>query len=165
MIAMESENAPPVPLTSETRDFKRRRASAACTVCHRRKVRCNAAVTIPCSNCVQDGEDCVLHVSGRGKHKRVKVSKPVEERNTSFDVSSGMPPYVPTHITPGLPEESFLRHQGKPQSPPRQTSSAPPSVPTIPEEENGGENVEAYKNIVDPPNTKGSLVPFYVGQW
>jgi hypothetical protein len=48
------------------------RAREACTVCHRRKVRCNMGIVgIPCSNCFQDGTDCVLHISARGKRRRV----------------------------------------------------------------------------------------------
>lgn len=48
------------------------RAREACTVCHRRKVRCNMGIVgTPCSNCFQDGTDCVLHISARGKRRRV----------------------------------------------------------------------------------------------
>ena len=128
-------------------------------------------MTIPCSNCVQDGEECVLHVSGRGKHKRVKVSKQEDQRTPSFDVSSGLSPYGTSHLSAGLAQESFIRHQARPGSPPSHAvlstvstiSTISPVAPVV-EEEDGGENVEAYKHIVDPPTTKGSLVPFYVGQ-
>lgn len=40
--------------------YKRPRGSRACTVCRSRKVRCDAEIHIPCTNCITFGCDCVL---------------------------------------------------------------------------------------------------------
>lgn len=47
---------------SEHSGNKRKRSAIACTVCHDRKVRCNAASNgIPCSNCILDGTPCRIY--------------------------------------------------------------------------------------------------------
>lgn len=40
--------------------YKRPRGSRACTVCRARKVRCDAEIHIPCTNCITFGCDCLL---------------------------------------------------------------------------------------------------------
>lgn len=40
--------------------YKRPRGSRACTVCRARKVRCDAEIHIPCTNCITFGCECVL---------------------------------------------------------------------------------------------------------
>lgn len=40
--------------------YKRPRGLRACTVCRARKVRCDAEIHIPCTNCITFGCDCVL---------------------------------------------------------------------------------------------------------
>ncbi|KAK6205338.1 fungal-specific transcription factor domain-containing protein [Scheffersomyces amazonensis] len=61
--------------------YKRPRGSRACTVCRSRKVRCDAEIHIPCTNCITFGCDCVLpeakkrgNSSGDSKSKRKQTS-------------------------------------------------------------------------------------------
>ncbi|KAG7665515.1 CTF1 [[Candida] subhashii] len=60
--------------------YKRPRGSRACTVCRSRKVRCDAEIHIPCTNCITFGCDCILpeakkrgNQPGEGKKKRQQV--------------------------------------------------------------------------------------------
>ncbi|RCK55270.1 Cutinase transcription factor 1 alpha [Candida viswanathii] len=60
--------------------YKRPRGSRACTVCRSRKVRCDAEIHIPCTNCITFGCECILpeakkrgNQSGESKAKRQKT--------------------------------------------------------------------------------------------
>ncbi|KAG5417308.1 CTF1 [Candida metapsilosis] len=62
--------------------YKRPRGSRACTVCRSRKVRCDAEIHIPCTNCITFGCECVLpevkkrgNKAGESKSKRQKVNQ------------------------------------------------------------------------------------------
>lgn len=62
--------------------YKRPRGSRACVVCRSRKVRCDAEIHIPCTNCITFGCECTLpeakkrgNVSAESKAKRAKVSE------------------------------------------------------------------------------------------
>ena len=62
--------------------YKRPRGSRACTVCRSRKVRCDAEIHIPCTNCITFGCECILpeakkrgNQSGESKAKRQKVNQ------------------------------------------------------------------------------------------
>lgn len=61
--------------------YKRPRGSRACTVCRSRKVRCDAEIHIPCTNCITFGCDCILpevkkrgNQSGESKAKKQKTA-------------------------------------------------------------------------------------------
>ena len=94
-----SKEAPPPPPTNTTTakagsgnskaekpkaftiKYKRPRGSRACTVCRSRKVRCDAEIHIPCTNCITFGCDCVLpevkkrgNQSGESKAKKQKLA-------------------------------------------------------------------------------------------
>ncbi|CCG21335.1 Ctf1 zinc-finger transcription factor [Candida orthopsilosis Co 90-125] len=59
--------------------YKRPRGSRACTVCRSRKVRCDAEIHIPCTNCITFGCDCVLpEVKKRGN--KAGESKPKKQK-------------------------------------------------------------------------------------
>ncbi|KAM0331295.1 hypothetical protein ACHAQA_002965 [Verticillium albo-atrum] len=88
---------PPVEADSPPQSKKTRaRASKACLVCRRRKVRCNVAITgTPCSNCALDQETCTvpershrrwsrqpLHTSAAAHSNRSDARKP---RNDHHD--------------------------------------------------------------------------------
>ena len=58
-----------------------RRGSRACVVCRSRKVRCDAEIHIPCTNCITFGCECTLpeakkrgNVSAESKAKRTKTN-------------------------------------------------------------------------------------------
>ncbi|KAH6676985.1 hypothetical protein F5X68DRAFT_157450 [Plectosphaerella plurivora] len=64
----EREREPGSPIPSKK---TRSRASKACLVCRRRKVRCNVAITgPPCSNCTIDGETCTIPEKSQKKWSR-----------------------------------------------------------------------------------------------
>ncbi|KAI5963323.1 CTF1 [Candida pseudojiufengensis] len=80
--------------------YKRPRGSRACTVCRSRKVRCDAEIHIPCTNCITFGCDCVLpevkkrgNQSGESKAKKQKLAQQqqqeqLEQQQTKKDESS-----------------------------------------------------------------------------
>lgn len=53
--------------------FKRNRSSRACEVCHARKVRCDATLHIPCTNCLTFGCECRFPEPKERKNARNKV--------------------------------------------------------------------------------------------
>lgn len=56
--------------------YKRPRGSRACTVCRARKVRCDAEIHIPCTNCITFGCECVLpETKKRGLPQDLKPQK------------------------------------------------------------------------------------------
>lgn len=60
--------------------YKRPRGSRACVVCRSRKVRCDAEIHIPCTNCITFGCDCILPAAkkrGNGAESKKKIK--VEE--------------------------------------------------------------------------------------
>lgn len=61
--------------------YKRPRGSIACSVCRSRKVRCDAAIHMPCTNCITFGCECTLPETkkrgsgtGASKAKRTRAS-------------------------------------------------------------------------------------------
>lgn len=78
--------------------YKRPRGSRACVVCRSRKVRCDAEIHIPCTNCITFGCDCELPASNKrgngsveAKNKRMKVKAESEGKVKSEPVSSLTP--------------------------------------------------------------------------
>lgn len=67
--------------------YKRPRGSRACTVCRARKVRCDAEIHIPCTNCITFGCDCVLpETKKRGASlEKAKRRHPVKMENEDDD--------------------------------------------------------------------------------
>lgn len=58
--------------------YKRPRGLRACAVCRSRKVRCDAEMHIPCTNCITFGCDCVLpEAKRRGNTKRREIERAV----------------------------------------------------------------------------------------
>ena len=54
----EESNTPAKKEKKHSVKFKRNRSSRACEVCHSRKVRCDATLHIPCTNCLTFGCEC-----------------------------------------------------------------------------------------------------------
>lgn len=85
------------------------KARVACTVCHRRKVRCNLGmVGMPCSNCLQDETECLLHVSARGKHKRPRITPPRVAVTPQAAPQQAAPPASAAVQHPGPQTVDFL---------------------------------------------------------
>lgn len=57
--------------------FKRNRSSKACEVCHSRKVRCDATLHIPCTNCLTFGCECKFPEPRERKNARKRADQPV----------------------------------------------------------------------------------------
>ncbi|KAL6850586.1 hypothetical protein ACO1O0_007710 [Amphichorda felina] len=81
-------------------------AKAACTVCHRRKVRCDAdQVGTPCTNCSKVSvrrDSCRIHQKHRRTPRRPRSPKPEADRRLS-----GFPGEIPGEV-PGLSGPSGL---------------------------------------------------------
>ncbi|OCT48972.1 cutinase transcription factor 1 alpha [Cladophialophora carrionii] len=61
--------------SSTQRGRPRQRSAVACTWCHSRRVKCNAAAKgTPCSNCEVARRNCLLIESKRGKKRKVSAS-------------------------------------------------------------------------------------------
>ncbi|CAX43450.1 transcriptional regulatory protein, putative [Candida dubliniensis CD36] len=72
--------------------YKRPRGSRACTVCRSRKVRCDAEIHIPCTNCITFGCDCILpevkkrgNQSGESKAKKQKTASNSKTPSTTIN--------------------------------------------------------------------------------
>lgn len=72
--------------------YKRPRGSRACVVCRSRKVRCDAEIHIPCTNCITFGCECTLpeakkrgNVSADSKSKRSKANN---EKDTYYETTA-----------------------------------------------------------------------------
>lgn len=78
--------------------YKRPRGSRACVVCRSRKVRCDAEIHIPCTNCITFGCECKLPEAKRRGNlssdaKRLKLNPPPEneaEDGVVFKKASGV---------------------------------------------------------------------------
>ncbi|KAF3988951.1 hypothetical protein FT663_03068 [Candidozyma haemuli var. vulneris] len=79
--------------------YKRPRGSRACTVCRARKVRCDAEIHIPCTNCITFGCECVLpETKKRGQAQDSKPSKKRTKEEDKEDVAHTHPvPHAHTH--------------------------------------------------------------------
>lgn len=71
----ESDNDDKPKAKTYTIKYKRPRGSRACTVCRARKVRCDAEIHIPCTNCITFGCQCLLPESKKRSSGRVNVQK------------------------------------------------------------------------------------------
>lgn len=83
---------PPGKPKAFTIKYKRPRGSRACFVCRSRKVRCDAEIHIPCTNCITFGCECVLPAvkkrgNGAVEPKKKKPEDPVVKSETeeNFD--------------------------------------------------------------------------------
>lgn len=65
----------PAKAKTYTIKYKRPRGSRACTVCRARKVRCDAEIHIPCTNCITFGCECVLPETKKRNSARVNIRK------------------------------------------------------------------------------------------
>ncbi|EGV60810.1 Transcriptional activator of fatty acid utilization [Yamadazyma tenuis] len=93
----EKEKVTKTPATAAkpkafTIKYKRPRGSRACVVCRQRKVRCDAEIHIPCTNCITFGCDCELPmVKKRGngapdgrKRKEDEIIKTEDDESVEF---------------------------------------------------------------------------------
>lgn len=66
MASTANNNSSSVSRVSRTALNGKRRAAAACELCHKRKVRCSLDRTgLPCSNCQDDGSVCTVFTRKR----------------------------------------------------------------------------------------------------
>lgn len=76
--------------------FKRSRSSRACEVCHSRKVRCDAMIHIPCTNCLTFGCECKFpepKIRKNAKKKKVEnndISTTENSNHTTTTSSNGL---------------------------------------------------------------------------
>lgn len=103
--------------------YKRPRGSRACVVCRSRKVRCDAEIHIPCTNCITFGCECTLpeakkrgNASSDSKAKRRQTTSagtgnsekpdselPEKESTTSFDPKKSSSPPLNVSSSLALP--------------------------------------------------------------
>lgn len=87
----------PHQTSSTQRGRPRQRSAVACTWCHSRRVKCNAAAKgTPCSNCEGAGRNCILIESKRGKKRKASPSPSAVQRDLS-----NVAPTSPVEITSG----------------------------------------------------------------
>lgn len=146
------------------------RGRIACTVCHRRKVRCNSAIVgIPCSNCFQDGEECTLRVSNRGKHKRSRKGDELEStgsspRYTAVTTNIAVAADVQQPVTSARNGNDALSISAIiSKTPPQLTAPALESAHLPSVEEDQGEHVEWARYNARPVEHESHLVPFHCG--
>ncbi|KAL1889135.1 hypothetical protein Sste5346_009082 [Sporothrix stenoceras] len=69
-----------------------KRARQACIACNARRVKCNVTESMPCRNCLADGQRCEVRESRRGKHPRRRLdgtpAKPAKPVRVSTSISS-----------------------------------------------------------------------------
>lgn len=96
----EQEDRPVAKTKTYTIKYKRPRGSRACTVCRARKVRCDAEIHIPCTNCITFGCECVLPETKKRSSARVHVKKgsplaPEHPKEAPQDATSESSSYAP----------------------------------------------------------------------
>ncbi|CAH6720061.1 putative cutinase transcription factor 1 alpha [[Candida] jaroonii] len=74
----EKDSAKPKAFTIK---YKRPRGSRACVVCRSRKVRCDAEIHIPCTNCITFGCDCVLPAAKKRGNGSVEAKRKKNEES------------------------------------------------------------------------------------
>ncbi|CAN8103247.1 unnamed protein product [Discula destructiva] len=106
-VARPNEAPSPASLHASSRmDNRRARAPTACSVCRRRKVKCDVtSVGTPCQNCVRDGHEC--QVSGR-KARAQRQSCPQPKSPYSSDGSLPRVPSQPRLPSPTSPQSAAL---------------------------------------------------------
>lgn len=87
----------PAKAKTYTIKYKRPRGSRACTVCRARKVRCDAEIHIPCTNCITFGCECVLPETKKRNSTRVNIRK--ESPQAQELPNSSKPTYEESHST------------------------------------------------------------------
>lgn len=123
-----AKNSGPPKSNSSTADkpkaytikYKRPRGSRACTVCRARKVRCDAEIHIPCTNCITFGCECVLPETkkrGLGQDPKPVKKRAREEDGEDASYAHAHPhhphPHLHSHAeahphTPGGAEASSI---------------------------------------------------------
>src|SRR5882757_4824190 len=74
----------PHQASSTQRGRPRQRSAVACTHCHSKRVRCDAAAKgTPCSNCEAVGRHCMLIESKRGKKRKLSTSPSASQLDLS----------------------------------------------------------------------------------
>jgi hypothetical protein len=104
----------PHQTSSTQRGRPRQRSAVACTWCHSRRVKCNAAAKgTPCSNCEGAGRNCMLIESKRGKKRKVSTSPAATHEVSTLDLAPPAPDtptghgnvYDPLKAVRNLPKE------------------------------------------------------------
>ncbi|EXJ73930.1 uncharacterized protein A1O5_02224 [Cladophialophora psammophila CBS 110553] len=163
----------PHQTSSTQRGRPRQRSAVACTWCHSRRVKCNAAAKgTPCSNCEVAGRSCMLIESKRGKKRKVSTSPSAIQRDLSSIAQASSPTetifghgnvYDPLKGVRNLPK--------KPQDSRPRTASTSTCVPDKPDL--GQESQETlYAQVLDKatnagmlPDVKGGVVHvMYMGE-
>ncbi|KAI1627506.1 fungal-specific transcription factor domain-containing protein [Exophiala viscosa] len=83
---MTSSMNQPHQALSTQRGRPRQRSAVACTWCHSRRVKCNAAANgTPCSNCETTGRHCMLIESRRGKKRKLSTSPSIAREHSYIE--------------------------------------------------------------------------------
>ncbi|KAI9150288.1 Cutinase transcription factor 1 alpha [Paramyrothecium foliicola] len=61
----------------------RKRARQACVACNSRRVKCDIADKVPCTNCASANVKCTLRESRRGKHPRISRRSRVKDTSST----------------------------------------------------------------------------------
>lgn len=93
--------------SSTQRGRPRQRSAVACTWCHSRRVKCNAAAKgRPCTNCENANRPCTLIESKRGKKRKLSTSPSISQQdlNGVVDAPTAQKPAVHGNVYDPLRE-------------------------------------------------------------
>ncbi|KIH95331.1 hypothetical protein SPBR_03904 [Sporothrix brasiliensis 5110] len=129
-----------------------KRARQACIACNARRVKCTVTESMPCRNCLVDGQRCEVRESRRGKHprKRTAASK-TASKTTSITMSTSAPSTHGDEVAASEALVTLLRdHDSKrdhdykhTDAEPHHISIAPATPVTMPAARHGATNTEA----------------------
>lgn len=162
--------------SSTQRGRPRQRSAVACTWCHSRRVKCNAAAKgRPCTNCENANRPCTLIESKRGKKRKLSTSP-----STSQQALNGIAEVPATVVQPtavhgnvydplrelrNLPKESHAAHVPGTSITPSEHDEADPTR-EVEETSLYSQVLEKATNTEMPQDVKEGVVPhvMYMGE-
>ncbi|CCH44497.1 Cutinase transcription factor 1 alpha [Wickerhamomyces ciferrii] len=94
--------------------FKRSRSTRACEVCHSRKVRCDAMIHIPCTNCLTFGCECKFPEPKVRKNAKKNKNDPKQNVNNQ-SISTPFNAQLSSSSSNSIPLNKQDQHHQQPQ--------------------------------------------------
>ncbi|KIX98994.1 uncharacterized protein Z520_05455 [Fonsecaea multimorphosa CBS 102226] len=151
----------PHQTSSTQRGRPRQRSAVACTWCHSRRVKCNAAAKgTPCSNCEAAGRSCILIESKRGKKRKVSTSPSFAAQRDLSSIARASPVEETSPAQHGNvydPLKGVRKNQPKSlrESRPRTASTSTTCVPDKPDLAAQDSQETLYAQVLDKATNTG----------